>query len=79
MYYTLDKPPKNWSQGKGFVSLDMMKQLMPKPEEDAMILVCGPKGMIEHVAGPKGPKDTQGPLEGLLRLGGYMQEQVYKF
>jgi len=75
----LDKPPKTWAQGKGFVSLDMVRKIMPKPDDEAMILVCGPKGMIEHVAGPKLQKDAQGPLEGLLKLAGYAPEQVYKF
>lgn len=79
VYYTLDKPPSGWKGGKGFVSLDMVQKLMPRPSEDCLILVCGPKGMIEHVCGPKEQKDQQGPLLGLLKAAGYLESQVYKF
>jgi cytochrome-b5 reductase len=79
VYYTLDKPPNGWTGGKGFVSTDMIKMRMPLPSEDSMILVCGPKGMLEHVCGPKEQKDSQGPLLGLLKEAGYQESQVYKF
>lgn len=79
VYYTLDSPPRGWKMGKGFVSADMLKKHLPATDEDCMVLVCGPKGLLAHVAGDKGPKNTQGPLKGLLAALGFSKQQVYKF
>ena len=79
VYYTLDKPPSGWTGGKGFVSPEMIHKRMPSPKEDCVVLVCGPKGMLEHICGPKEQKDVQGPLTGLLKAAGYTESQVYKF
>jgi cytochrome-b5 reductase len=57
----------------------MIAQHLPKPGEDVLVLVCGPKGMLEHISGPKAAKDAQGPLEGLLLKAGFKEEMVYKF
>ena len=41
-YYLLDKPPESWSQGKGFITKDLLKTVMPEPkEENIKIFVCG--------------------------------------
>lgn len=79
VFYTLDKPPKNWTGGKGFVSAEMIQKRMPPPSDDSLILVCGPKGLMEHISGPKEQKDQQGPLSGLLKQLGYVESQVFKF
>ncbi|PWY97557.1 ferredoxin reductase-like protein, partial [Testicularia cyperi] len=56
----------------------------PKPNGDQdprylIVLVCGPDGMVNYLAGPKSRDGrTQGPLGGLLAQLGYTQEQVYK-
>lgn len=45
IYYTLDNPPKeNWTQGTGFVSQKMVKENIPAPSDDVLVLVCGPGG-----------------------------------
>mmetsp|Transcript_1761 Transcript_1761/g.2087 ORF Transcript_1761/g.2087 Transcript_1761/m.2087 type:complete len:321 (+) Transcript_1761:90-1052(+) len=79
VYYTLDKAPRSWKYGTGFVNKEMLQEHMPSPEDDALLLVCGPKGFINHVCGPKGKKFSQGPLKGLLESLGYESQQVYKF
>jgi len=79
VFYTLDKPPSGWTGGKGFVSLEMIRKRMPTPSDDSLVLVCGPKGLLEHVCGAKEQKDQQGPLLGLLKSVGYTESQVYKF
>ena len=79
VFYTLDKPPRGWTGGSGFVSKDMIRAHLPPPGPDNLVLVCGPKGMVELVSGPKGPKDTQGELTGLLAELGFDASQVYKF
>jgi len=44
-----------------------------------VLLVCGPDGFIEAVAGPKGRDQvSQGPLRGILAGLGYASEQVVK-
>lgn len=79
VYYTLDRPPSGWQGGQGFISEEMIRKNLPPPGDDTLILVCGPKGLVEHVSGPKETKESQGPLQGLLQKIGYTQEQVYKF
>jgi cytochrome-b5 reductase len=79
VYYTLDKPPKGWTLGTGFVSKDMISKHLPPPSDDMLICVCGPKPMVELLSGLKGAKDTQGELQGLLKELGYTENQVYKF
>ncbi|EEH38032.2 NADH-cytochrome b5 reductase [Paracoccidioides lutzii Pb01] len=79
-FYTLDKPPKDWPQGTGFVTKELLKTVLPEPKtENIKIFVCGPPGMYNAISGPKvSPKD-QGELTGMLRDLGYTKDQVYKF
>jgi cytochrome-b5 reductase len=80
VYCTLDKvPASGWNGGSGFVNMDMIARKMPRPTDDCLILVCGPKGMMEHVSGNKEKVDVQGPLSGLLKEAGFTESQVYKF
>lgn len=48
LHYTLDFPPKVWSHKKGFITAEMIKECLPPPSEDTIILMCGPPPMIEH-------------------------------
>ncbi|KAF9889940.1 NADH-cytochrome b5 reductase [Aspergillus nanangensis] len=79
-FYVLDNPPKEWTGGKGFVSKELLKTVLPEPkEENIKIFVCGPPGMYKAISGAKvSPKD-QGELTGILKELGYNQDQVYKF
>ncbi|KAL7908679.1 ferredoxin reductase-like protein [Trichoderma velutinum] len=79
-FYTLDKPPKEWVGGGGFISKDLLKQVLPEPKsENIKLFVCGPPGLMKAISGPKvSPKD-QGELTGSLKDLGYTAEQVYKF
>jgi len=79
VYYTLDNPPEGWKQGKGFVSEEMAKKVMPPPSNDNLILVCGPPGMMNALSGPKTEKFEQGELKGVLKRLGYNESQVFKF
>jgi len=80
VYYTLDKPGPGWKAGAGYVSLDMVREHLPRPVSGQVrVLVCGPKGMIEHVAGGKEGKDLQGPLGGLLLQAGFLEADVFKY
>jgi cytochrome-b5 reductase len=79
-FYVLDNPPQNWSGGKGFITKDLLKTVLPEPkDENIKVFVCGPPGMMNSISGnKKSPKD-QGELTGILKELGYSPEQVYKF
>ncbi|KAG2419311.1 hypothetical protein HFD88_004106 [Aspergillus terreus] len=79
-FYVLDNPPKEWTGGKGYISKELLKTVLPEPkEENIKIFVCGPPGLYKAISGNKvSPKD-QGELTGILKELGYSQEQVFKF
>lgn len=55
LYYTLDNPPKGWTQGSGFITKDMIAQhLYPKPMLGAQvqIFMCGPPPMVKFACKP---------------------------
>ncbi|KAK3436590.1 hypothetical protein EUGRSUZ_C01134 [Eucalyptus grandis] len=79
IYYTVDNPTKNWKGGKGYISKDMAIKGLPAPSEDALILVCGPPGMMKHISGDKAKDRSQGELTGILKELGYTEQMVYKF
>jgi cytochrome-b5 reductase len=80
-FYTLDNPPEGWAQGKGFVTKELLKTVLPEPKEGEKIkiFVCGPPGMYKAISGTKKSPTDQGELEGILKELGYSKEQVYKF
>ncbi|GAA5918414.1 hypothetical protein JCM1841_003951 [Sporobolomyces salmonicolor] len=43
-----------------------------------MVVVCGPEGMINVVAGPRGRNFSQGPIGGILKELGYTEREVLK-
>jgi len=45
LFFTVDVAPPaeaEWKQGVGFVTQEMLKEYMPAPSEDTLILFCGP-------------------------------------
>jgi cytochrome-b5 reductase len=57
----------------------MIKQHMPAPGPDSLVMVCGPPPMVNVVSGDKAPDKSQGPLAGMLKSLGYEEAGVYKF
>ena len=51
-FYTLDEPDGNWNGFSGFIDSDMIKNTMPAPSEDTLILLCGPPKMISEAVRP---------------------------
>eukprot|EP00913_Durusdinium_trenchii_P012962 g12171.t1 len=47
LYYTLDFPPADWQHKTGFITADMIKECLPPPSQDSLVLMCGPPPMIE--------------------------------
>ena len=79
-FYVLDNPPQGWTGGKGFITKDLLKTVLPEPKEgNIKLFVCGPPGLYTAISGNKiSPKD-QGELTGALKELGYDKEQVFKF
>jgi cytochrome-b5 reductase len=46
LYYVLDKPPKDWDMGSGFITSAMIKQQFPGPDKDNFVLLCGPVSLL---------------------------------
>ena len=79
-FYVLDNPSENWTQGKGFITKDLLKEVIPGPkEENVKVFVCGPPGLYKAISGTKKSPAEQGELSGYLKELGYDGEQVYKF
>lgn len=51
-WYTLDKAPENWDYSQGFVNQDMIRDHLPPPQSDVLILMCGPPPMIQYACIP---------------------------
>ncbi|XP_043083495.1 NADH-cytochrome b5 reductase 2 [Puntigrus tetrazona] len=52
VWYTLDKPSEGWKYSKGFVDADMIKDHLPPPASDVLIVMCGPPPMIQYACLP---------------------------
>lgn len=79
-FYTLDNPSKEWAHGKGFITKDLLKEVIPDAKsENIKVFICGPPGLYKAVSGPKVSPTDQGDLSGILKDLGYTKEQVYKF
>eukprot|EP00635_Sarcinochrysidales_sp_CCMP3193_P014431 CAMPEP_0118902616 /NCGR_PEP_ID=MMETSP1166-20130328/7822_1 /TAXON_ID=1104430 /ORGANISM="Chrysoreinhardia sp, Strain CCMP3193" /LENGTH=337 /DNA_ID=CAMNT_0006841827 /DNA_START=41 /DNA_END=1055 /DNA_ORIENTATION=+ len=48
LWYTLDRPPKNWTYSSGFVDADVIKAKLPPPGDSTLVLMCGPPPMIQY-------------------------------
>ncbi|KAJ3274539.1 NADH-cytochrome b5 reductase [Terramyces sp. JEL0728] len=68
--YSVDN---GYADRTGLVDLKALK-ILPKE----CVLVCGPDGFVEAVAGKAGENYTQGELGGHLKELGYTADQVYK-
>ena len=79
-FYVLDNAPDGWKGGKGFITKDLLKEVIPGPkEENVKVFVCGPPGLYKAISGTKKSPAEQGELTGYLKELGYGEDQVYKF
>lgn len=75
--YTVDNPGDKWDGPTGYVNKTLLQQHIPPASlaDKVKILVCGPPGQVNALAGKKdGMK--QGQVGGLLKELGYTEEQV---
>jgi len=47
VHYTLDFPPEVWKHKQGFITAEMIQELLPAPDIKPIIVMCGPPPMIE--------------------------------
>ena len=69
IFFTVDiqpTPDKNWKQGVGFVTEKMIKDHMPAPGPDTLILFCGPPPFTDM-------------LSKILPTLGYTEDMMFKF
>jgi len=67
LFYTVDTQPQGeWNGGVGWLNEDMLKNNLPAPGEETMILYCGPPGFEDMVK------------EKLNKLG-YSDNMLFKF
>lgn len=52
LWYTLDRPPADWKYSTGFINDSMIKEHLPPPGDDTLILMCGPPPMINFACIP---------------------------
>jgi cytochrome-b5 reductase len=79
-FYVLDQPSESWAQGKGRITQELLKTVLPEPKtENIKLFVCGPPGFYRAISGTKPSPADQGDLTGYLKALGYSKDQVYKF
>jgi len=77
--FSVDNPKGEWKGPVGLVNDALVKETMPPPSNDNLILVCGPPGFMNAVSGPKAKDYTQGELTGILQRLGYTGNGVFKY
>lgn len=69
VHYTLSSSaPPAWAYSMGRITEDMLREHLPTPGEDKMVLACGPPNMIELTL-----------KSGLQKCGWDVQEQLVVF
>jgi len=74
VFYTLDKPPLDWSGDSGFVTPEMIQKYCPKPADEVKILLCGPTPMVNAMA-----KNCESLGYQKARSVSKLEDQVFKF
>ncbi|KAJ9115229.1 hypothetical protein QFC20_001096 [Naganishia adeliensis] len=52
LHHTLSAVPDGWTGSKGRMTHSMYEKHLPKPSDDALVLICGPEAMINQTAKP---------------------------
>lgn len=63
--HIISKPSATWGGESGRITAEMVKKHMPLPNDNSMMLVCGPKGLVRQLVGSRGfiLNSTKGILE----------------
>lgn len=79
VHYVLDKADDSWKGYTGYITKELVQELLPAPSDSNLIGVCGPPPMMDAISGNKAPDRSQGELKGLLKELGFTSTQVFKF
>ncbi|KAG9342314.1 hypothetical protein JZ751_016816 [Albula glossodonta] len=52
LWYTVDRAPEEWTYSQGFINEEMVRDHLPPPGDDTIILMCGPPPMIQFACNP---------------------------
>jgi len=52
LWYTVDRPEAGWKYSSGFVSAEMISEHLYPPNDDTLVLMCGPPPMINFACVP---------------------------
>jgi len=52
LWYTLDTAPAGWKYSEGYINEEMVKNHLPAPSIDSVVLLCGPPPMIKYACLP---------------------------
>jgi len=52
LWYTLDRPPTEWSYSSGFINEDIVRSHLPASSDHSIVLMCGPPPMIQYACIP---------------------------
>ncbi|KAF7721922.1 hypothetical protein EC973_003935 [Apophysomyces ossiformis] len=74
VYHVLNYPPKEWTQGTGYINKDILEQWLPKPSCDTQILICGPPLMLKAITAATVELGYEKP-----RSVSKLTDQVFKF
>jgi cytochrome-b5 reductase len=66
----------SWKGERGILDEALLHAYLPPPDDNVIILVCGPPPMYKALCGPR---DEPTKLTGILADMGYKVEQVFKF
>jgi len=61
VWYTVDRPPEEWKFSTGFITTDMIKERLPAPGPETIVLMCGPPPMVKFAC--QANLDTLGYLK----------------
>ncbi|XP_019749242.1 NADH-cytochrome b5 reductase 3 [Hippocampus comes] len=52
LWFTVDRAPADWEFSEGFISEAMVRDHLPPPSADTLVLMCGPPPMIQFACNP---------------------------
>lgn len=61
VWYTLDQGNPDWKFSTGFIDENMIRNHLPSPSDDTVILMCGPPPMITYACMPNLDKVGHSP------------------
>ncbi|GAA5981392.1 hypothetical protein JCM10908_004092 [Rhodotorula pacifica] len=85
LHYLVDRPDAGSSKKQvppdlsvGFIERPKLEKAIGAKDQEKrrVVVVCGPEGMVEAVAGPRGRNFSQGRVGGILQQLGYTEKEV---